>query len=191
VFAGPNSALSSIIVSPLNAASATTSGLDFQSDYSHALFNGTMDLRFLGNYTDEQTQTSLGVTTDYAGAVGGDSTPSGVPKFKLTAMATYAEGPWQGTVQGRLIGSARLVNTWTSLNVDNNAVPAIAYMDLRGAYKWNENVQLYAAVDNTFNTPPPTVATSSTGSTFLPTATRTDIYDAIGRSYRAGIRFTF
>ena len=136
-------------------------------------------------------RTALGVKTDYAGAVGGDATPSGAPKFKLTAIASYLEGPWQGTVQGRVIGSARLVNTWTPLNVDNNAVPTVAYLDLRGSYKWNENVQLYAAVDNTLDTPPPDVATSSSGSTFLAPATRSDVYDAIGRSYRVGLRFSF
>ncbi|MES2292519.1 MAG: TonB-dependent receptor [Pseudomonadota bacterium] len=191
VFAGPGGALSSIIVSPLNAASATTSGLDFQSDYTRSILNGVMNLRLVGNYTDEQTQTLLGITSDYAGALGGDSSPSGVPKFKATASATYIEGPWQGTLQGRYIGSARLVNTWGPLNVDDNSIPTVAYMDLRGSYRWNENVQLYMAVDNTFNTPPPVIATSSAGSTFLSPATRTDIYDAIGRQYRVGVRFSY
>jgi outer membrane receptor protein involved in Fe transport len=64
-------------------------------------------------------------------------------------------------------------------------------MDLRGSYRWNENVQVYVAVDNTFNTPPPDVATSSAGSTFLSPSTRTDIYDAIGRQYRLGVRFSY
>ena len=145
----------------------------------------------MGNYTDEETQTSLGVKTDYAGALGGDSSPSGVPKFKMTAIASYLEGPWQGTVQGRLIGSARLVNTWTSLNVDNNDVPTVAYLDLRGSYKWNENVQLYAAVDNILNTPPPDVATSSYRQHIPGAGHAADVYDAIGRQYRAGVRFTF
>jgi outer membrane receptor protein involved in Fe transport len=191
VFAGAGGALSSIIVSPLNAASATTSGVDFQSDYTQDVLNGVMNLRFVGNYTDEQTQTLLGIVSDYAGALGGDSSPSGVPKLKATASATYIEGAWQGTVQGRFIGSARLVNTWGPLNVDNNEVPEVAYLDLRGSYRWNDSIQIYAAVDNTFNTPPPDVATSSVGSTFLAPATRTDIYDAIGRQYRVGVRFSY
>ena len=191
VFGGPGGALSQIIVQPLNAASATTSGLDFQADYGRDLFDGTIDLRLLGNYTDEQTQTALGEKVDYAGALGSDSSPSGVPKFKATLSATYDSGVWQATVQGRFIGSAHLVNGWGPLDVDDNDVPGVAYLDLRGSYRWNGNVQFYGAIDNVTNVPPPQVVGSSTGSTFVSPSTNTAIYDAIGRQYRAGIRFSF
>lgn len=33
-------------------------------------------------------------------------------------------------------------------NVDDNSVPPVAYLDLRGAYRWTENIQFYAAMDN-------------------------------------------
>jgi outer membrane receptor protein involved in Fe transport len=188
---GSNGALSRIIVSPLNAASATTSGLDFQTDYATELWNGTLGLRLIGNYTDEQTQTALGVTTDYAGSLGSDSRVSGIPKFKATASATYQEAGWQATVQGRFIGSAKLNNAWGPLDVDDNAVPQVAYLDLRGSYKWNDNIQFYAAVDNTLNTPPPSIPSTQTASSYLYVAIRDDIYDSLGRMYRAGVRFNF
>ncbi len=35
----------------------------------HELFAGSMNWHILGNYTDEKTRTSLGVTVDGAGAV--------------------------------------------------------------------------------------------------------------------------
>ena len=44
----------------MNANRETASGLDFQADYSHELFDGTMAWHILGNYTDEKTRTSLG-----------------------------------------------------------------------------------------------------------------------------------
>jgi len=94
------------------------------------------------------------------------------------------------TAQSRLIGAGVLVNGWTSLNVDNNSVPFVAYGDLRGSYAWNKNIQFYGAIDNVFNTPPPIIPTSSIGGS-LPAAIRSDIYDVIGRAYRIGIRFTF
>ena len=31
----------------------------------------------------------------------------------------------------------------------------VAYLDLRGTYKWNDNLQLYVSIDNVFDMPPP------------------------------------
>jgi iron complex outermembrane receptor protein len=179
-----------INVSPVNAASATTSGLDVQADYTMPLWDGNLDLRTMGNYMDEQTQTALGVTTDYAGSLNNNSVVTGgVPKLKATFIASYSWGPWSGTVQERVIGSARLNNAWGPTNVDNNAVPAAAYMDLRASYEWNDNIKLYGAIDNLWNAPPPVVVDGSAinGNQIPPT--RTDIYDTMGRMFRIGVRF--
>ena len=35
--------------------------------------------------------------------------------------------------------------------------PFIAYLDLRGNYKWNDNISFFGAIDNALNTPPPLV----------------------------------
>ena len=60
-----------------------------------------------------------------------------------------------------------------------------------GAYRWTENIQIYAALDNVFNTPPPVVAATTNSSTPYDASVRDDIYDAIGRQYRVGVRFNF
>jgi outer membrane receptor protein involved in Fe transport len=190
-FNGPGGSLSQVFVQPLNTAAATTSGLDVAADYTHDLFDGTMEAKVLANYMDEETSTTLGVKYDYASSLGGDSpVTGGVPKFKATIAMSYLQNGWQVTAQSRLIGEAVLVNGWTNLNVDNNYVPFVAYADLRGSYKWNDHVQFYGAVDNVFNTPPPIIPTSSIGGS-LPAAIRSDIYDVIGRAYRIGVRFNF
>ncbi len=187
-------ALSVIQTIPLNAASQTVSGLDFQADYVMPLFNGMMNWHVIGNYTDEQTQNAVGVNFDYADSLSNASTVTGgTPKFKTTLSSTYAEGPWSGTVQGRIIGAAKLNNAWGPLQVDDNRVPMVAYLDLRGSYKWDDNLQLYAAVDNVTNMPPPNIpSTQAQGQNvyYFP-AIREDIYDAIGRQYRVGIRFNY
>ena len=134
VFGGAGGALSAINIQPINANNQTVSGLDFQADYQTDFLSGGLDLHLIGNYTDEQTQTAAGTKIDYAGSLGLDSLVPGVPKLKLTAAATYLQDPWSLTVQGRLIGAGELNNAWTSLNVDNNNVPAIGYLDLRGSY---------------------------------------------------------
>jgi iron complex outermembrane receptor protein len=190
-FGGPGGALSQINTQPINANSQTVSGLDFQGDYRTAVMLGAIDLHLVANYTDEQTQTAQGSMFDYAGSIGPDSPIRGLPKFKATMAATYIRGPWQGTVQGRIIGAAKLDNAWGPLNVDNNGVPGIGYLDLRSSYDWTANIQLYAATDNVLNTPPPVTAGTTNALTPYDASVRDDIYDAIGRQYRIGIRFNF
>ena len=108
-----------------------------------------------GNYTDQQTRTAQGITYDRAGALGAspDVYASGIPKLRAILAATYQEGAWSLTAQGRFIGSARLTNGTegqaaiksASLSpagvltrgdifglVDDNSIGAVAYLDLRG-----------------------------------------------------------
>jgi len=176
------------LLSPINANRETTSGLDFQTDYHHDLFDGTLDWHLLGNYTDEKTRTTLGKTYDGAGALSGDGANplNGFtePKYRATLSATYIEGPWSLTAQTRMIGSARLVNTWVEgVNVDNNSIPWVFYGDFRGSYRWNDHILVYGAIDNAFNTPPPSIASTGGGGTDC------RVYDCIGRAYRIGVRF--
>jgi iron complex outermembrane receptor protein len=176
------------LLSPLNANRESVSGLDFQVDYFHQLFDGTLNWHILGNYTDEKTRTSLGVTYDGAGAVSGDGSNSLAgftePKFRGTLTTTYTEGNWSLTGQARVIGSAVLSNAWvTGIQVDNNAVPAVLYGDFRGSYRFSDRIQLYGAVDNMFNAPPPNLPSTGGGGTDC------RIYDCIGRQYRIGVRF--
>ena len=174
--------------SPVNANRETVSGLDFQLDYHHDLFAGILDWHVLGNYTDEKTRTSLGITSNGAGAVSTDGAVNPLtgftdPKLRGTVTSTYTEGAWSLTAQARIIGSARLSNTYIQgVDVDNNAVPAVLYGDFRGSYRWTDRIQIYGAVDNTFNAPPPNIATNGGGGTDC------RIYDCIGRMYRIGVR---
>jgi iron complex outermembrane receptor protein len=180
-----------VATQPINANSQSVSGLDFQADYTTEFMSGALNLRAIGNYMDQQTQSAAGITLDYAGAIGSDSSPRGIPKLRTTLSASYIEGPWQGTVQSRIIGSAKLNNAWGPLDVDNNSIPAVAYLDLRASYKWSDNIQLYGAIDNVINTPPPIPAASSNALNFYDQSTRDDIYDAIGRSFRIGVRVKY
>lgn len=185
---------------PYNNGFLMTSGLDFNADYQMDLFDGNLGLHLAGNYTDEETQTEFGVidpatgqqaTYDFAGSLSNGSLFAGVPKLHFNLSATYNEGPWSGTVQGRYLSSAHLVNGWTSgVQVSNNTVPQIAYLDLRGSYKWNDNIQFYASVDNALDIPPPsTVSYSPSNNAY--TTTNPSIYDVLGRMYHAGVRFSY
>jgi len=182
-------ALNLVLQTPLNSVKETTSGLDFQADYRMHLFTGVLDWHLLGNYTDERTLAALGTTYDGAGAVSTDTAVnplSGLtaPKFHFTLAATYGDGPYEFTVQGRYTGSARLSNTWVSgVDVDNNSISDVMYADLRASYQWTNQIQVYGAVDNVFDTPPPIIATQGGN------VTNPALYDALGRSFRVGVRF--
>ncbi len=178
---------------PFNNGFLTTSGLDFVADYAMDFWNGNLAWHLLGNYTDEYTATSFGVfnpngtqlTTDTAGQ-------GGLPKLHFTLAATYTEGPWTATVQGRYLGPGLLNNNYTSgVQIDDNNVAQVAYLDLRGTYRWNDNIQFYLSVDNVFDTPPPvTVAGGSTSNNGLSTVNASQ-YDILGRVWHTGVRFSF
>jgi len=189
-----NGVLKFLYLMPQNAASLITSGLDFQADYRMPLFDGTIAYHLVGNYTDRRVQSAFGAAAfDSAGSMSSVGTYTSVPKLHFNLSATYAEGPIVATVQGRFIGSARLNNYWKSgVDVDDNAVPEVAYMDLRGSYKLDNNLQLYGAIDNVFNTPPPGVAIlASQSNSSQSFGTDTTTYDTLGRLFRVGVRLSY
>ncbi len=186
-----------LYIYPFNNGYLKTSGLDFNADYQMDFLEGNLAWHLAGNYTDEETETEFGVKTaagaqatyDFNGSLSGASLFAGVPRLHAILSATYNQGPWSGTVQTRYLSSANLVNGWTSgVQVDNNSVPAVAYLDLRGTYKWNDALQFYAAVDNMMDTPPPNIAGYSVSNNGLSTV-NPSIYDVLGRMYHAGFRF--
>jgi outer membrane receptor protein involved in Fe transport len=205
VFGGGAAQPTQVNVSPLNSALDSVSGLDFAANYAHPLLEGTLAWDLVGNYTDQQTRTAQGITYDRAGALGGspDVYASGIPKFRALLAATYGQGPWSFTTQGRFIGSAVLSNgavpglASASLSpagvltrgdirglVDDNSIPAIGYLDLRASYRWNSSLSFYGAMDNVTDVDPP--ATPSTGGG---TGTNQAVYDTLGRVLRVGVRF--
>jgi outer membrane receptor protein involved in Fe transport len=197
---------SQVNVFPLNSAVDSVSGLDVRAAYAHPLFDGTLGWDLTANYTDQQTRTARGITYDRAGALGGspDVYASGIPKFRGILAATYAEGAFSLTAQGRFIGSAVLSNGTQGVPglvsasyaggvlkrgdiaglVDDNAIPAIAYLDLRASWQVSEQLALYGAMDNVTNVGAPVIPTTS-GTSF----TNTQVYDGLGRSFRIGVRF--
>jgi outer membrane receptor protein involved in Fe transport len=206
VFPGGAAQPAQVNVFPLNSAVDSTSGLDLGVGYGHPLFAGAMTWNLTGNYTDQQTRTARGITYDRAGALGAspDVYASGIPKLRATLSATYAEGPWSLTAQGRFIGSARLSNgtqgqpgiVSASLSpagilargdilglVDDNSIGAVAYLDLRASWQFDEMLSFYGAIDNLADTDPPAVPSTGGGN-----GTNQMIYDILGRVVRIGVR---
>lgn len=189
---------------PANAAGIQTSGFDLEANYAMPLFTGTLSWSLRGNYTDEYTTNEIGVTYDSAGCMG--PTPlayqcTNVPKARGTLSATYTEGPWSGTLQGRFYGAAVLTNGIENLpssitrgslsasgvltqgvingnEIADNDVNPVGYLDARLSYQWSSNITLYSAVDNFTDVPRPEFGSNA-------------IYDVLGRTWRAGVRFNY
>jgi outer membrane receptor protein involved in Fe transport len=177
---------------PYNNGFLTTSGLDFVADYAFDFMGGNLAWHLLGNYNDELNSSVFG-TLNADGTQATDDTAGerGQPKMRMTLGATYTEGPWSGTIQTRYLGTGTLNNNWTSgVQIDDNRVAQVAYLDLRGTYRWNDNVQFYLSVDNVFDTPPP-VTVLTTPSTNGTTTVNASTYDILGRMWHTGVRFNW
>jgi len=200
IFAGPGGALSNTINEPINISSQTTSGLDLAANYSMDFWEGNIAWSAVASLNDENTITQPGTpTNDSAGTAGN-------PKWRGIASAAYTTGPYSLTVQGRWYGTSKQANTANSGNLATAStsnlypttgdgqfeIPFVAYLDLRGSYKWNDNVQLYGAIDNVTDVPPPLVPSLASNvkaqGSLVPTATT---YDLLGRKFRLGIRFNY
>jgi len=199
----PGAILTSVQATAANAASLKTSGLDMSANYLMDLFGGNLLWELRGNYTDEYTQDAIGITYDSAGAMGPSPlsfASTNLPKARGILSATYTEGPWSGTVQGRFFGAAVLTNgpentpaslvARASLSstgvltqgvipgnlVGGNDINPVGYLDLRLSYEWSPNIKFFGAVDNFTDVPRPLFGSNA-------------IYDVLGRTFRVGVRF--
>ena len=195
VFNGPGGSLSFIEQTPINIASQSVSGFDIQANYSMDFWEGQLAWQTVANYNDENTTVQPGTATSDSAGIGG------TPKWKGIVSADYSAGPYSLTVQGRWYGTSKISQTANTGNLatastanlyptDRFEIPVWAYLDLRGNYRWNDNISIYGAIDNVFNTPPAlTPLTSANIIHSVPTNQST--YDLIGRQFRLGIRLSY
>jgi len=78
----------------------------------------------------------------------------------------------------------------SGVQVEDNNIAQIAYLDLRGTYRWSDNIQFYLSVDNVLDTPPPVTVATTAGSLGVSTSNASQ-YDVLGRMWHGGVRFSF
>jgi outer membrane receptor protein involved in Fe transport len=196
---GTVSQIDAVKLIPVNAGILNTAGYDFSVAYGFNLFTGTADVSFNGNWVTDFSRLLNGVYFNGAGASGGyypggarfqgtlngnyregawsfglqvhlqgDSVmdkgnPGNDPNIKIQGV-TYA------LVSGVLtptVGSGQR-DPITGAETNYNAWQATT--DIRVQYRWDNNITLFANVDNIQNLP--------FGGTFR-------------RSYRMGVRFNY
>lgn len=187
--------ITSVSSAPVNIASQLTYGYDFEVDYRRAVGPGDLTLRGLASYVPVLDQTDNGVTRHLAGAVGGLN--GSEPYWKGMVTATYEQGPMTYNLRARLVGKSVLDRLWKAgIDVDDNSVPAYATFDLTAIYKfhaWGADSELTVAIDNLFDRDPVIVPVVPGTVPYVNPgfSNRLDLYDAIGRSFRVGLRGKF
>jgi iron complex outermembrane receptor protein len=196
-------------VVPFNLASQTRRGIDFEAGYHMQMsdvvdsWGGTFDIRALATrYIKALVSTGVTPPLDLVGQNGQDlGAIAGVPRFVYNVSLTYALDPISVTLAGRGFGSGNKDNRATECTsgcpvssgnnptINNNHMAGAFYIDASISYDFNENGQLFFAVTNLTNlAPEPFVGISNPAGFFQP-AINSVLYDPVGRSFRAGVKF--
>ncbi|MEP7312445.1 MAG: TonB-dependent receptor [Pseudomonadota bacterium] len=194
----------------LNVGKAHVRGMDFELGYRKPLWGGNMNVRLLATHVLEQSTRVQGAVTltDQVGRIGG-SIPSGFggsADWTGTLNVGYEHGPFSISVQERYIGSGVIDNTvddngkplpstaavnanLTGNGLVPNAISAWYYTDATLKFKFGSDrrSEVYLTVNNVLDKDPARIPSFFFYGTL---ATNAQIYDTIGRTYTAGIRFT-
>jgi len=163
---------------------------------------GTLDFNLLTTRLEHLKTTDItGLSVDRAGVSGNNVSGggAGLPYWQMDGLLTYTAGPLSMSLETRWIGAGLFdstligpdrpgynVNLPNSIN-DNHVAGAV-YFNLGARYRLmqieDNTFEVFFGVQNLFNRDPP-IAPSNQGSTNM------SLFDALGRSYRAGVRLNF
>ncbi|MGF7149966.1 outer membrane receptor protein involved in Fe transport [Sphingomonas zeicaulis] len=188
---GPNF----INVQAFNLAEIDTEGFDIEASYRWQRplgLPGNFTVRVLATHVRKfVTDTGLPGTIplDSAGVNNGNT-----PDWKWLAVQSYENDDFSLLVQERWFTDGTFGNQYVVCQpgdcpastanrptIDNNFMPGAFYLDIGGTYNLTEQVTAYFKVDNLFDRDPARSTIFSNPA----------LYDQLGRTYRAGVRFKF
>jgi len=196
---GPIERIDSLFI---NLAVQKIEGLDLELGYSRAiqLFGGGSEKLTLRLFATKLMENSIqnrgGAVDEQVGQISG---PILLPEDKVSAIATYTNGGWSGTVIGRYIGDGELDRLLTESSVaipgvstiDNNHVGSVFYTDLTMSYEPTslDGLRVFGTIQNLFDRAPPLTpqAILRTG----PAEVSPAIHDQIGRRFTLGVSYDF
>ncbi|MDR0781442.1 MAG: TonB-dependent receptor [Pseudomonadales bacterium] len=177
-----------------NIDAARTRGVDMEVAYRTEinLFpeqQENLTLRLLASYLAENSNTpSGGRKTDFAGA-------GLTPKWTSTATLNYDIGPWRVFLSHRFIDKSKFNVNWVEgVDVDNNYLEAVSWVNLRVGYTGRlddgATWEVYGNITNLFGAdPPPNPGTVGRGLPGGANAMHQTL--ALGRSYVLGLSLRF
>jgi outer membrane receptor protein involved in Fe transport len=195
----PDGSVAYITNTRLNLARAATRGFDFELDYApRKVLGGLLSTRLLATRVTRLEFTTPAGVQDRLGQVSNFNRTPGVPEWTADAFADYSRGPLRLGLQARLVGPGKLSTilhegAGEANSVNDNRVPVFAYVTASAAYRLKSSgrrsAELFAIVNNLFDTDPPMIPSGAAGG-INESSTNGQFYDVIGRFFRAGLRFT-
>jgi iron complex outermembrane receptor protein len=202
-----------IYAQPFNYVTEIASGFDIETSYRFNMdelvsdWTGSLTTRVLATlYTKKYSDNGVDTPVDYVGShqgfVGAQAFV-GVPSWRLFAQVSYANGPVTVGVAMRATSADKLVNsavvctsgcpasTIANNTVDFNDMPSATYFDASITYKFptETDIEGFFGVKNITNKDPTLRPVGPAGN---PQGTPTydgALYDTLGRTFRAGVRF--
>lgn len=183
-----------------NIATLREKGLDLEFGYAMDVGTGELSFRALGTYIHELSTASISnaPAIDRAGDVGSEN--GGLPHWSGRLNIKYSNGPFSINVQERYVGPGKFDNTYNTdrynapgvpiTYINDNRIKARAYTDLTLRYQFQAGgaeVEAFGIVTNVLDQAPPIVPILRG----VMTQTNFFLYDVLGRTYTAGMKFKF
>jgi iron complex outermembrane recepter protein len=196
--------LTVIYLKPSNTGGTTTKGFDVEASYAQRLadlmanWDGTVTARFFATRVFDLTTISpTGIAEQGAGVYSGNlDTPLVAPKFSYNFTLGYdtkkISASWTGRGVDRGVQDSRYIQCTSGCpdtvapyyTINNNELPSAFYMDASLSYhvplQGTSNYDVYLTVQNLADRQPKGIFFYG----FIP-----GVYDTIGRTIRAGVRF--
>ena len=169
----------------LNTAATETSGIDLELGYSFDLAAGKLSLRMLTTYVDKLTTTINGVLTDRAGQVGATG---GIPHWRGNVSADFRTQKYTAGILYRYVEGGTYDNTFIEgIDINDNSVSGRSYVDLSGAYRITDAIEIFGKINNVLDADPPATPNIIAQTIYA----NAPFYDRTGRYYIAGARMRF
>ena len=189
-----------VLAQSFNFASLHTRGVDIESAYRKNLgeigLPGQLTLRALLNRTIHSiSDPGLPGTTPSEGA--GNMTGA-TPKWKALVSQSWENGKLGLSLTERWISAGVLSNEYIECQTNcplptaahptiyDNHIPSTTYVDVGATYNLAKDSMLYFKIDNLLDRDPVLIPQTNSSLALNPA-----VYDAIGRTFRAGLRMSF
>lgn len=180
-----------VTVGLVNSGGQWTKGFDVTARYTTEMFSGDVSLDFSWTHLLEKGLIPLeGEAADRSDGEVGDA------ENKAFIAIGYQQGAWNMNLITRYIGESYLDDTYwmdrygADAGKDNFKIDAKVYADAQVNYFFDENYTVTFGIKNLFDTTPPPIIGGLPGGS-ADTGTAAGVYDAIGRSFYAGLRVSF
>jgi outer membrane receptor protein involved in Fe transport len=194
---------------PFNLVNQIGKGLDIEAGYTtpvDAIVSGAagdLSVRFMATHFMSRWESNgISVARQYAGENAGSGTAT--PNWRWRASAAYATDVVDLSIVARGVSSGVYLNsniecqsgcpisTVNNRTVEENDIEGAIYWDTSIAYKFavgEMDMEAFFNVRNVLNSDPKVVAPGPGGFTYEAAPYNGALYDALGRVFRAGMRF--